>query len=112
MMPQPSQSTAVPAVSAANRERALEQGAGRPRVSGVANGKTSSLTPREREVAQLVARGLSNRQIAGALVISEKTAANHLQHVLEKLDLRTRTQLAARATELGLVTDSATEPRA
>jgi len=87
---------------------ALEPGPGRRRVPVRADGKTSSLTPREREVAQLVARGLTNRQIAGTLVISEKTAANHLQHVLEKLDLRTRTQLAARAPELGLVPENGT----
>jgi DNA-binding NarL/FixJ family response regulator len=59
------------------------------------------LTPREREVAHLAARGLTNCQIADALVIAEKTAANHLQHVLDKLDLHTRTQLAARAVEFG-----------
>jgi DNA-binding NarL/FixJ family response regulator len=63
---------------------------------------TSRLTPREQEVARLAAQGLTNRQIAQALVIAEKTAANHLQHVLEKLALHTRTQLAARAGELGL----------
>jgi DNA-binding CsgD family transcriptional regulator len=90
---------------------ALDQGAGRPRVRIRENGKACSLTTREREVAQLVARGLSNREIAGTLVISAKTAANHLQHVLEKLDLRTRTQLAARATDLGLVPDNAPDIR-
>ncbi|HEX2171403.1 MAG TPA: LuxR C-terminal-related transcriptional regulator, partial [Dehalococcoidia bacterium] len=60
------------------------------------------LTAREREVALLAARGLTNRQIAQALVIADKTAANHVQHVLEKVDLHSRTQLAARAAELGL----------
>lgn len=60
------------------------------------------LTPREREVARLAAQGLTNREIATVLPITEKTAANHLQHVLEKLDLRTRTQVAARAAEFGL----------
>jgi predicted ATPase/DNA-binding CsgD family transcriptional regulator len=62
----------------------------------------ADLTPREREVARLVARGLTNRQVAESLVITEKTAANHLQHVLDKLDVRSRSQLAARAGELGL----------
>jgi DNA-binding CsgD family transcriptional regulator len=66
----------------------------RPTVAG--------LTPRELDVARLVARGLTNRQVAESLVITEKTAANHLQHVLDKFDLRSRTQLAARASELGL----------
>src|SRR5262249_44179004 len=60
------------------------------------------LTPRERGGAELVARGLPNRQIAGALVITEKTAANHVQHVLDKLEVRSRARLAARAAELGL----------
>ncbi len=60
------------------------------------------LTRREFEVAQLAAQGHTNRQIAEALVITEKTAANHLQHSLDKLDLRSRTQLAARAAEFGL----------
>ena len=60
------------------------------------------LTPREHVVARLAASGLTNREIATQLAIAEKTAANHLQRVLEKLDLRSRTQLAARAAELGM----------
>jgi DNA-binding NarL/FixJ family response regulator len=60
------------------------------------------LTRRELEVAQLAAQGLSNRRIAETLVIAEKTAANHLQSALEKLDVHSRSQLAARAVELGL----------
>jgi DNA-binding CsgD family transcriptional regulator len=54
-----------------------------------------ALTPREREVAALMARGLSNRRIARELVISEKTAANHVGHILDKLALASRTELAA-----------------
>jgi DNA-binding CsgD family transcriptional regulator len=61
------------------------------------------LTPREREVAQLAARGLSNRRISETLVIAEKTAANHLQSALDKLDVHSRSELAARAVELGLL---------
>jgi non-specific serine/threonine protein kinase len=61
------------------------------------------LTRREREVAQLAAQGLSNRRIAEVLVITEKTVANHLQHALDKLEVHSRAQLAARAVELGLV---------
>jgi len=61
------------------------------------------LTSREREVAHLAAQGLSNRRIAEVLVIAEKTAANHLQNALDKLDVHSRAQLAARAVELGLV---------
>ncbi|HYW86907.1 MAG TPA: LuxR C-terminal-related transcriptional regulator [Chloroflexota bacterium] len=54
------------------------------------------LTTREREVARLVARGLTNRQIAEALVVTEKTAANHVQHVLDKLEV-TRVTSSPRA---------------
>ena len=61
-----------------------------------------ALTPREREVARLVAQGLSNRQVAERLVLTEKTAANHLGRVFEKLGVQSRGQLAARAQELGL----------
>jgi DNA-binding NarL/FixJ family response regulator len=61
----------------------------------------ADLTPREREVAALVVRGLSNRELAAQLVIAEKTAKNHVQHVLEKLDFRSRVQLIARAHEGG-----------
>jgi DNA-binding NarL/FixJ family response regulator len=63
---------------------------------------TGALTARERQVAGLVAAGLTNRQIGDALVIAEKTAANHVQRVLDKLGVHSRAQLAARSTELGL----------
>jgi DNA-binding CsgD family transcriptional regulator len=62
----------------------------------------SGLTPRETEVARRVVSGLTNRQIGEALVITEKTAANHVQRVLDKLGVHSRTQLAARSGELGL----------
>ncbi|MEA2973841.1 MAG: hypothetical protein QOG82_2299 [Actinomycetota bacterium] len=53
------------------------------------------LSPREVEVADLVAEGLTNRQIAARLVISERTAQNHVQHILTKLGFATRSQIAA-----------------
>jgi non-specific serine/threonine protein kinase len=62
------------------------------------------LTRREREIAGLVAQGLSNRQIAEALAISEKTAESHLSHILSKLELPSRTRLAVWAAEEGLPT--------
>jgi DNA-binding CsgD family transcriptional regulator len=57
------------------------------------------LTPREREVARLVADGRSNREIAAALVISERTAQNHVQHILGKLGFANRAQVAAWAAD-------------
>ena len=62
------------------------------------------LSPREREVARLVADGLSNREIAARLVISERTAQNHVQHILDKLGFANRAQVAAWAST-GLSTD-------
>jgi DNA-binding NarL/FixJ family response regulator len=56
---------------------------------------TTELSSREHEVATLVTEGLTNRQIARRLVISERTAQNHVQHVLTKLGFSTRTQIAA-----------------
>jgi DNA-binding NarL/FixJ family response regulator len=53
------------------------------------------LSQRETEVAALVAQGLTNREIARALVISERTAQNHVQHILIKLALTTRRDVAA-----------------
>jgi DNA-binding CsgD family transcriptional regulator len=55
----------------------------------------SPLSPRELEVARLVARGLTNKQIGQALYVSERTAENHVQHILTKLGLRNRSQIAA-----------------
>jgi DNA-binding NarL/FixJ family response regulator len=55
---------------------------------------SDSLSPRERQVAALIARGLTNRQIANELVISERTADGHVAHILNKLALNTRAQVA------------------
>jgi non-specific serine/threonine protein kinase len=55
---------------------------------------TQALTRREREVADLLAQGLTNRQLADRLVIAERTAENHVQHILVKLGLSNRSQLA------------------
>ena len=55
----------------------------------------STLTPRETEVAELVAEGLSDREIADHLVIARRTAETHVQHILRKLGARSRAQVAA-----------------
>jgi pimeloyl-ACP methyl ester carboxylesterase/DNA-binding CsgD family transcriptional regulator/class 3 adenylate cyclase len=52
------------------------------------------LSPREREVAQLLARGLSNKEIAGRLYVSERTVDNHVHHILDKLGFGSRVQVA------------------
>jgi DNA-binding CsgD family transcriptional regulator len=57
------------------------------------------LTPREQEIAFLVARGFTNRQIAQELSISERTAGNHVAKILRKLKLRLRTQIGSWAAE-------------
>ncbi len=58
-------------------------------------GADSPLSPRELEVARLVARGLTNKQIGEALFVSERTAENHVQHILVKLGFSNRSQIAA-----------------
>jgi DNA-binding NarL/FixJ family response regulator len=61
------------------------------------------LTPREREVLELVAQGCSNREIARRLYITETTVKNHLTRILQKLHLENRTQAAAYAHRRGWV---------
>jgi predicted ATPase/class 3 adenylate cyclase/DNA-binding CsgD family transcriptional regulator/Tfp pilus assembly protein PilF len=61
------------------------------------------LTRREQEVAALIGRGLTNRQISEALVITEGTAANHVNHILDKLAFSSRAQIAVWAVERGLL---------
>jgi DNA-binding NarL/FixJ family response regulator len=69
----------------------------------------AELTDREREILRLVARGLSNAEIARRLVISPLTAKTHVSNVLRKLDCRDRAALIALAYESGLITPGETE---
>jgi len=91
---------ALPLEEAINDAFALEAPA-EPQVLA-ASTRATPLTRREREVAVLIARGLTNRQIAAALFIAERTADTHVEHILEKLGLRSRAQVAAWAVEHGL----------
>ncbi|MET8681739.1 LuxR C-terminal-related transcriptional regulator [Streptomyces sp. NPDC004647] len=59
----------------------------------------TALTPREREIAVLISQGLSNREIAARLVIAQRTAEGHVEHILAKLGFHSRTQIAAWAPE-------------
>jgi predicted ATPase/DNA-binding CsgD family transcriptional regulator len=68
--------------------------AGRPRSPAVDPAAAAGLTKREWEVAELVARGMSNREIAAALVISQRTAEGHIEHIFTKLNFTSRSQVA------------------
>ncbi|MFC9948115.1 response regulator [Streptomyces pratensis] len=69
--------------------------------TGNGSGRGSTLTEREREVLGLIADGRSNREIARALVLSEKTVKTHVSNILMKLDLSDRTQAALWAVRNG-----------
>jgi DNA-binding NarL/FixJ family response regulator len=64
------------------------------------------LTPRELEVLTLMAEGYDQREIASRLVISPKTAASHIQHIIEKLGVHSRAQAVAGAYRYGLIAPS------
>ncbi|EWM18993.1 transcriptional regulator, LuxR family [Kutzneria sp. 744] len=78
-------------------QRAFDDGVWLPAPSPV--DAATTLTRRERQVAELVAEGLSNKEIAARLVIAQRTAEGHVEHVLAKLGFTTRTRLAAWVTE-------------
>lgn len=64
------------------------------------------LTRREREIAIMVARGMTNRQIAGKLVISERTAEGHVERIRSKLGFHNRVEIAAWASQQGLLAET------
>ena len=78
---------------------AAEKSAARPLRPGL----VEPLTEREQEVLSALAKGLSNREIARQLVITEGTVKNHVSSLIAKLDVRDRTQAVLKAQELGLI---------
>ena len=73
------------------------------RLMGRMRDPVRTLTAREAEVLRLVADGLTNRDIARRLTLTEATVKSHLVHVFTKLDVGSRTAAVAKATELGMV---------
>jgi DNA-binding NarL/FixJ family response regulator len=74
-------------------------------LSASAPAEDAQLSPREREVLALIARGKTNREIAEVLVISEHTARNHVTNILDKLGFSRRAEAAAFATRIGLLAE-------
>jgi DNA-binding NarL/FixJ family response regulator len=76
-----------------------------PTVAGVLASRVShrALTNRELEVLRMVAKGLGNKEIAASLSIAEVTVKLHVSHVLEKLNVRDRTEAATAALQRGII---------
>jgi DNA-binding NarL/FixJ family response regulator len=83
--------------------RVIDRMAQQPTPDFAGGARLRDLTSREREVLQLIARGLSNREIASALVVEESTIRTHVKRILMKLELRDRVQAVIFAYETGLI---------
>ena len=84
--------------------RVIDRMAAQPVIDRGGDPRLDELTPREREVLELIAQGLSNREIGEALVVEETTVKTHVKRVLMKLDARDRVHAVILAYESGLVT--------
>ena len=104
------ESLLAPAVTRRLTESYLGQRHGAPAVPE-ATRRLGALTPREDEVLRLVARGLTNAEIGGALYVSETTVKTHVGRILTKLGLRDRVQAVIFAYEAGLVGPAARPER-
>jgi DNA-binding NarL/FixJ family response regulator len=82
--------------------RVIDRMAQQPTPDVADQAKLDDLTTREREVLELIARGLSNREIAAALFVEESTIRTHVKRILMKLDLRDRVQAVIFAYETGI----------
>jgi DNA-binding NarL/FixJ family response regulator len=82
--------------------KVIDRMAGQPAPDASSGERLTELTPREREVLELVARGLSNGEIAQAFVIEESTVKTHVKRILRKLHVRDRVQAVIFAYESGL----------
>jgi DNA-binding NarL/FixJ family response regulator len=89
-------------LSPAVTRRVIDRVAQQPHPELADQAKLEQLTPREREVLELIARGLSNREIGTALTVEESTIRTHVKRILMKLDLRDRVQIAIFAYETGV----------
>ena len=83
--------------------RVIERTARQPAPDAAGNARLEELTAREREVLELMARGLSNAEIADALVVEESTVKTHVKRILTKLEVRDRVHAVILAYETGLV---------